>query len=131
LRMEGQSGEQHPLADILERINQADQTHGRSLDALQERGDTLNPHDKGISENLQGVGAAMRSLSDNSETSAQVLKQLRDDASTRDGELERILHRQGTRFTTMLTVAIFLSISALAAVGIIRSLGAEGISKDN
>jgi chromosome segregation ATPase len=122
LRMEYQSGEQHRLAEILERISAADQTHGRSLDALQERVDTLNEHDKAIAENLNGVGAAMKSLSQNTESSAMVLKQMREDAGARDGELERILHRQGSRFTTMLAIAIFLSISALAAVGVVGYL---------
>lgn len=116
LRMERQGDEQQKLSEILERISAADQTHGRTLDALQERVDTLNQHDKAISENLQGVGAAMKSLGQHSETSAMVLKQIREDATNRDGELERILHRQGSRFTTMLSVAIVLAISALAAV---------------
>ena len=41
---------------------------------------------------------------------------MRDRINDRDGQLESILHKQGTRFTTMLAVAIFLSISALVAV---------------
>ena len=122
LRMERQSEEQGRLADVLERMSQADQVHGRTLDALQERVDTLNEHDKAIAENLNGVGVAMRSLSQHTESSAMVLKQIREDTTTRDGELERILHRQGSRFTTMLAVAIFLSISALAAVGVVGYL---------
>ena len=32
------------------------------------------------------------------------------------------LHRQGVRFTTILSVAIFLSIAALAAVGVLGFL---------
>lgn len=122
LRMERQSDEQTRLADILERISAADQAHGRTLEGLQERVDTLNQHDKAIAENLNGVGAAMRSLSEHGESSAKVLKQIRDDTTTHGGELERILHRQGNRFTTMLAIAIFLSISALAAVGVVGFL---------
>lgn len=122
LRMERQSDEQQRLHEVLERMSAADQTNGRSLDALQQRVDTLNEHDKAISENLSGVGAAMKSLSQHTESSAMVLKQLREDTTTHDGELERILHRQGNRFTTMLAVAIFLSISALAAVGVVGYL---------
>jgi chromosome segregation ATPase len=122
LRMERQSEEQGRLADVLERMSQADQVHGRTLDALQERVDTLNEHDKAIAENLNGVGSAMKSLSQHSENSAMVLKQIREDTSTRDGELERILHRQGHRFTTILAVALVLSISALAAVGVVGYL---------
>ena len=122
LRMERQSDEQQRLADVLERMSAADENHGRTLEGLQERVDTLNQHDKAIAENLNGVGVAMRSLSQNSEASASILKQIREDTTTHGGELERILHRQGNRFTTMLAIAIFLSISALAAVGIVGYL---------
>jgi len=122
LRMERQSEEQGHLAEVLERMTAADQAHGRTLEGLQERVDTLNEHDKAIAENLNGVGAAMKSLSQHSESSAMVLKQLREDTTNHDGELERILHRQGNRFTTMLAVAIFLSVAALAAVGFVGYL---------
>lgn len=122
LRMERQSEEQQRLADVLERMSAADESHGRTLEGLQERVDTLNEHDKAIAENLNGVGAAMKSLGQHTESSVMVLKQLREDTSTHDGELERILHRQGNRFTTMLAIAIFLSISALAAVGVVGFL---------
>lgn len=122
LRMERQSTEQQHLAEILERISQADQINGRTLEGLQQRVDTLNQHDKAIAENLNEVGEAMQSLGRHSETSAMVLKAMREDTTTRNGELERILQRQGSRFTTMLAVAIFLSIAALAAVGVIGYL---------
>jgi hypothetical protein len=122
LRMERQSTEQQHLAEILERISNADQVNGKTLEGLQQRIDTLNQHDKAIAENLNDVGEAMQSLGRHSETSAMVLKQMRDDTTTRNGELERILQRQGSRFTTMLAVAIFLSIAALAAVGVIGYL---------
>jgi len=52
-----------------------------------------------------------------------VLEQMRDNINSRDGELERILHKQGNRFTTLLAIAIFLSIAALVAVGVIGYLG--------
>ena len=54
---------------------------------------------------------------------------MRDNINSRDGELERILHRQGSRFTTMLAVAIFLSIAALVAVGVIGYIGFEALNK--
>ena len=122
LRMERQSTEQQHLAEILERISNADQINGKTLEGLQQRVDTLNQHDKAIAENLNEVGEAMQNLGRHSETSALVLKQMRDDTTTRNGELERILQRQGSKFTTMLAVAIFLSIAALAAVGVIGYL---------
>lgn len=122
LRMERQSTEQERLAEILEKINEADLANGRTLEGLQQRVDTLTQHDKAIAENLNEVGEAMQSLGRHSETSTLVLKQMREDTTTRNGELERILHKQGSRFTTMLAVAIFLSIAALAAVGVIGYL---------
>jgi len=42
--------------------------------------------------------------------------------TSRDNELQQVLMRQGTRFTVMLSVAIFLSIAALAAVAVIGYL---------
>jgi fatty acid desaturase len=41
---------------------------------------------------------------------------MRDNVNSRDGELQRLMHKQGARFTTMLAIAIFLSIAALVAV---------------
>ncbi len=115
-QIEQQNTQQGKLADILNRISQADQTHGKTLEALGEQVQSLDRHDQAISESLHNVGSAMQSVSKNSSTSAQVLEQMRDNLSNRDGELERILHRQGSRFTTLLAVAIFLSIGAVVAV---------------
>ena len=44
---------------------------------------------------------------------------MRDNISSRDGQLERILHKQAMRFTSMLAIAIFLSIAALVAVAVV------------
>ncbi len=121
-RMEQQSEEQSKLADILERISRADEMNGRTLDALKDRVNTLNEHDERISDNLNTVGSALHSVSRNSEATSAVLVQMRDNQTTRDGELERVLHKQGARFTTMLAIAIFLSISALVSVGVIGYL---------
>jgi hypothetical protein len=85
--------------------------------------ETLSQHDEAMANNLSSVGSAMQAVSKNSHTSAQVLEQMRDNINSRDGELERILNKQGSRFTTMLAIAIFLSIAALVAVGVIGYLG--------
>ena len=54
---------------------------------------------------------------------------MRTNLDQRDKQLENILHRQGTRFTTMLAIAIFLSIAALAAVTVMGYLGFEALQK--
>jgi chromosome segregation ATPase len=122
-QIEHQSGQQQRLADILSRISDADAQQRSTLDALKDRVETLNQHDQAIADNLNHVGSAMQTVSRTSQASAQVLEQMRDNVNSRDGELERILSKQGTRFTTMLAIAIFLSIAALVAVSVIGYLG--------
>jgi len=61
----------------------------------------------------------MQGVSQNTQASAEVLDQLKENARTRDVELQVLLHRQGVRFTIMLSAAIVLSLSALAAVGVL------------
>ena len=124
-----QNGHQNKLGDILERISQASAEQRRTLDALDERFETVTQHDAAISQNLSSVGNALQSMSKNSAASAEVLNQMKENTSARDAELERILHRQGTRFTTMLAVAIFLSVAALVAVSVIGYLGFEALNK--
>ena len=61
-------------------------------------------------------------MSKSNQTSAQVLEQMRDNINSREGELQRMMHKQGARYTTMLAIAIFLSIAALVAVCVIGFL---------
>ena len=130
-QMAQQHSEQSRLAEVLEKISQADGQNTRTLDALQEHVETLRQHDQAISENLHSVGAAMAGLGKNTEASAEVLRQLRDNTDQRDGELERVLHRQGARFTTMLAIAIFLSITALVGVCIMGYLAYKATQAAN
>jgi chromosome segregation ATPase len=124
-----QNGNATKLGEILDRISQASNENRRTLEALDERFENLSEHDAAISQNLSSVGAAMQDVSRNSATSAEVLHQVKENMSARDAELERILHRQGTRFTTMLAVAIFLSIAALVACSVIGYLGYEALKQ--
>jgi lambda repressor-like predicted transcriptional regulator len=128
-QIEAQGLQQDKLAQILSRICEADADQRRTVDALREQVDTINEHERAISGNLSSMGAAMQSVSRNSQTSAEVLGQLRDNMGQRDTELERVLHTQGTRFTTLLAVAIFLSVVALAAVAVVGYLGYEAVSR--
>lgn len=121
-QMERQGEHQSKLSEILETITQADTRNGRTLDALETSVDALREHDEAISGSFKSVGAAMESVSKNSEASAAVLQQLRDNIDSRDGEMERILHRQGSRFTVLLSVALFLSIVALVVASVIGYL---------
>lgn len=127
--IERQNSQQSKLGDILDRLSAADTQQGRTLEALQQTVSSLNEHDQTISTNMQSLGMSLESVSNNSESSARVLEQLRDNTARRDGELERVIKRQNTRFTTMLTVAIVLSVAALSAVSTFGYLAYEAISK--
>jgi hypothetical protein len=92
------------------------------LEELRQSVDGLNMQDQKITDALYGVGSAMQGVSKSSQASAQVLENLRDNLSRRDSDLERVLQRQNTRFTTMLAIAIVLSAAALTAVAVIGYL---------
>ena len=128
-QIERQSNQQSKLGDVLERISQADNRQGNTLDALHQTVSAMNDHDQAISGNLQSLGVALESITTNSQSSAHVLEQLRDNTTHRDGELERIIKRQNTRFTTLLTIAIVLSIAALTAVSVFGYLAYDALTK--
>ena len=115
-QMKGQLDHQSKLGDILERISQADGQNIKALDALQEHVDQLRRHDEAVAQNLSHVGDAMEGLGKNTAASAQVLQQLRDNSASRDGEIQRILQQQTSRFTTLLVVATLLLVAALVGV---------------
>jgi DNA repair exonuclease SbcCD ATPase subunit len=125
----GQSQQTETLGDILEKLSQSGGDQKDLLEGLRERMETLNHQDKAMADSLNTVGAAMESASRNSATSAEVLTHLRDNLRTRDADLEQVLHRQGVRFTTMLAVAIFLSVGALVAVVVMGYLMMHGAGK--
>jgi ABC-type transporter Mla subunit MlaD len=111
-----QGQQQEKLGEILTSMNKSGSEQAESLDGLKSQIESISMHDEAIADNLKNVGSAMQTVSQNSQTSAEVLQQLRQNLNGRDDELQRVLHRQGTRFTTMLSIAIFLSMSALASV---------------
>jgi hypothetical protein len=130
-QIERQASQQSKLGDVLERISQADSRQDSALDALHRTMSSMGDHEQAISTNLTTLGLALESITSNSQSSAQVLEQMRDGGARRDGELERIIKRQNTRFTTMLTIAIVLSIAALTAVATFGYLAYDAMNKFN
>jgi DNA repair exonuclease SbcCD ATPase subunit len=118
-QIEGQTAQQERLGAILDRIGQTAGEQKQMVDDIRGRVEDLHKADTSIADYLNSVGSSLKDVSRSNQTSTQVLEQMRDNLASRDGQLERVLHRQGVRFTTMLSVAIFLSIAALVAVGVI------------
>lgn len=121
-QLEQQNNQQEKLAEILDKMSTGNGEQRETLGEIRERVEALRQTDESISAHLNGLGSALASVSKNSTTGAQVLEQMRDRIDSRDGQLERILHKQNVRFTTMLAIAIFLSIGALVAVSVIGYL---------
>lgn len=128
ISIEQQNAQQNQLTGVLERMHQADCDHQTALEAVSARINVIAGHEEAISLSLTSVGAALESVSNTSDASAKVLENLRDNLSNRDSELERVIRRQNTRFTTMLTVAIVMSMAALTAVVVFGYLGYETLS---
>jgi methyl-accepting chemotaxis protein len=118
-QMEHQKDQQQQLAQSLEKLGDGSGTQRELLTEVRDRIDVIQQQDERISDALSSVGAAMQSVSRTTESTTSVLSQMRDNVDARDGELERILLKQNTRFTTLLMIAIFLSIAAIAAVGVV------------
>ncbi len=117
-----QNEQQHKLTDILEHVSKSTTSSKDVLEDLQERVDRMRQTDEMISNNLVNVGTTMQELGRSTTTGAQILENMRDNITSRDNELQQVLARQGTRFTVMLSIAIFLSVAALVAVSIIGYL---------
>jgi len=122
VQMESQNLQQEKLGEILEKMNDSGGEQKTLLTDLQERVENFHATDEMIATNLQGVGSALQNVTRNTAAGTEVLQQLRDTITQRDDQLERILHKQNTRFTTMLAIAITMSVAALAAVTIIGYL---------
>lgn len=121
-QLERQNIQQEKLGDILGKLSEGDVENRETIGEIRQRVEAIRETDEKISANLSNLGSALQSVSHTSAAGAQVLDQMCNRLDTRDGQLEMILQRQGTRFTTMLSIAIFLSVAALVAVSVIGYL---------
>jgi chromosome segregation ATPase len=118
-QLQRSNGQYHRLSEVLEKVSESGAGQRKLLDVLCDRVDTISQHDRSLVDHMRSVSTAMAGVSQNTQTSAQVLDQLKDNARTRDVELQVILHRRGVRFTIMLSAAIGLSLAALGGVGVV------------
>jgi len=101
-----QNAQQAKLGDILEKVSEAEGDQKDILEALRERVDNLGRSRSHAGRQPQSRSArAMQTVSKHSNTSAQVLEQIaRQTSNQREGELQRMLHKQSARYTTMLAI---------------------------
>lgn len=120
--LSAQHAQQGRLTEILDHVSKASGQQRETLEGMTDRMDRMRQTDEQIASNLNSVGTTMQELGRSTSTGAQVLESMRDNLSSRDNDLQQVLMRQGTRFTVMLSVAIFLSIAALASVAVVGYL---------
>jgi uncharacterized phage infection (PIP) family protein YhgE len=117
-QIESQVEQQRRLTDILDKVSDSGAHQREFLEQLHGRVESLGETNEAISENLRQFGASMENVGKNTDSSAQILQQLRDNLNARDTEIQSILQRQNARLTVMLTVAIILSVASIAAVAV-------------
>lgn len=118
-RFDQQSEQQGMIVEVLGKMADNDVQQRQTTEAVRDRMEAVAEQNKNIAENLTTVGEAMQTVSQSTSASTEVLTQLRDNFDRRDGQIERILHKQASRFTVLLVVAIALSVAALVAVGVV------------
>ncbi len=118
-RLDQQNEQQHLIAQVLGKMADNDAQTTRAVAEVGARLETVAEQGRNITDNLTTVSSAMQSVSKTSSASAAALVQMKENIDRRDGQLERILHRQASRFTALLTVAIGLSLLALVTVAVI------------
>jgi prefoldin subunit 5 len=109
----------HRIADVLETVSGAAADQKQVLDALNDRVETISRHDQSLADNMRFVSSAMEGVSQNAQTSAQVLDQLNTTSRQRDLDLQSLLHRQSNRVTVMLGVALLLSVAACTSAALL------------
>lgn len=115
-----QQTQQHErVAEILDRLGDGQGAQQQILQTLAGRSEMLSEHNQMISANLRHVGSAMESMGKSSESSAAVLRQINAELATRDGQLEKIIQRQNTRLTLLLTLVAGSIIAAAAAIALV------------
>jgi len=111
--------QQETLGEILEKMAESGGDQKDLLEGLRERVETLNHQDKAMADSLGNVSASLEQSTRHSAAGTRVLESLRENLKTRDGDLEKVIQRQNARFTTLLIVAIGISVAALIAVGVV------------
>lgn len=118
-QLEQQNTQQEKLGEILDRLSTSGGSQRETLDEIRERIESIRETDEAISNNMSSLGSVLQSVGRNSTVGAQVLEQMSDRLTSRDGQIEQILHRQNARVTTMLVTTLFLAIASVAAVCVI------------
>jgi hypothetical protein len=128
--------QQARLASILEGLTCADAARGEAVSSLAQQVEALRRQElvitHGLSRfgddvaqfgaNLADFGVVVQTAAQTSQVGAQIIADIREDLGRRESTLEKAIHRNNTRFTSMLAVAITVSVAAMTSVVVIGYL---------
>jgi len=117
-QLQQQIGQQTRLTEILAKVSETSTGQKEVLDSLHDQVQTTTQQNQAISESLRQVGSAMENVGQNSKSSSEILQHLRIAQAEQDSQVQRILEKQGTRFTIVMIIAGVVSLAALAAAGV-------------
>lgn len=122
--------QQARLASILEGLTCADAARGEAVTSLAEQVEALRRQElvitHGLSRfgdnverfgaNLADFGASVQTAAHNAQAGARLIEEIRQELGRRESTLEQAVNRNNTRFTSMLAVAITVSVAAMTSV---------------
>ena len=128
--------QQARLASILEGLTCADAARGEAVSSLAQQVEALRRQElvitHGLSRfgddvaqfgaNLADFGVVVQTAAQTSHAGAQIISDIREELGRRESTLEKAIHRNNTRFTSMLAVAITVSVAAMTSVVLIGYL---------
>jgi len=111
-----QNQSQTTIGEVLNRIADGNNDQRKLIDALSEQLENIRQTDASISSNLSSVGSAMQTLGQSSQTTAQVLEQVRESLRQRDAEIQAVIQRQDSRFNFILWLSVVLAITTIVSL---------------
>ncbi len=128
--------QQERIASVLEALTGADAARGEAVSSLAEQVEALRRQELVITHGLSrfgdtverfgasltDFGASVQVAAQNSQAGARLVQEIREELGRRESTLEHAIHRNNTRFTSMLAVAITVSLAAMTSVVVIGYL---------
>jgi chromosome segregation ATPase len=125
-QLQRHADQEQTLGEILEKLTESGGDQKDLLEGLRERVETLSHQDQTMAENMHSVSLALEQTSRHSAVGTQVLESLRENMRSRDSDFQRVIQKQNMRLTTLLVVAICVSVAALAAVFVMGYMTTHG-----
>lgn len=124
-----QNAQHKQLFEMVRKISDHSSTQHDIAELLRDRVETLYKNDQELVQTIRSMGQAMDTVSNRSQTNGLVLDRLRDNLVSRDGELERAIHRENYWVRGTLLITAVVAAAALVIAVAISIYSYSAISK--